>query len=110
LDDTFHGSCGKVPKILSMVLEPISKSTAHYRAKKASTFRLANEPKYRRCTAVDENKLHIMGFLNMWSAVDVDSKGIAGSRIVTWEEQPERSSIPQKSIKNVYQQDVSHSR
>jgi len=73
-------------------------------------FRLTNEPKYRRCTAADENKLHLVGFLNTWSAVDVDSKGITDSKGLTWKEQPERSSIPQKCIKDVNQQDISHSR
>jgi hypothetical protein len=35
----FHGSCRKVFGVLSMALEPISKSTAHYLAKKVSEIR-----------------------------------------------------------------------
>jgi hypothetical protein len=34
LDYTFHGSCRKVSKVLSMALEPISKSAVYYLAKK----------------------------------------------------------------------------
>jgi hypothetical protein len=37
----FHGSCRKVSKVLSMGLEPISKSVVHYLAKKVSEVRVA---------------------------------------------------------------------
>jgi len=43
----FHGSCRKVSKVLSMALEPISKSAVHYLARKVSEIRVAKEPRYR---------------------------------------------------------------
>jgi transposase-like protein len=69
----FHGGCRKVSKVLSMVLEPISKSVVHYLAKKVSSIKVSREPRYGRCIAVDETKLsvkgvHVYGF-----------KGITGS-------------------------------
>jgi transposase-like protein len=71
----FHGSCRKVSKVLSIALEPISKSTVHYLAKKVSSVKVAKEPRYRRCIAVDETKLSVKGiYVYVWSAVDVDSK------------------------------------
>jgi len=42
----FHGSCRKVSKVLSLALEPISKSAVHYLAKKVSEIRVAKEPRY----------------------------------------------------------------
>jgi hypothetical protein len=57
LDYMFHGGCGRVAKVLSMVLEPISKSAVHYLAKKVPEIRVAKEPKYRRCIAVDETAI-----------------------------------------------------
>jgi hypothetical protein len=78
----FHGSCGRVSKVLSIAfLEPISKSAVHYLAKKVSSVKVAKEPRYRRCIAVDETKLRVCicmvccrrGF-----------KGIAGSRGFLW--------------------------
>jgi hypothetical protein len=45
----FHGGCGRGSKVLSMVLEPISKSAVHYLAKKVSEIRVSKEPRYRRC-------------------------------------------------------------
>jgi transposase-like protein len=75
LDYMFHGSCRKVSKVLSMVLEPISKSAVHYLAKRVSEIRVSKEPRYRRCIAVDETKLSVKGvYVYVWSAVDVDSK------------------------------------
>jgi len=71
----FHGSCRKVSKVLSLALEPISKSAVHYLARKVSEIRVAREPRYRRCIAVDETKLRVKKFyVYVWSAVDVDSK------------------------------------
>jgi putative transposase len=71
----FHGSCRKVSRVLSMGLEPISKSAVHYLAKKVSEIRVAREPRYRRCIAVDETKLRVKkSYVYIWSAVDVDSK------------------------------------
>jgi hypothetical protein len=32
----FHGGCRKVSKVLSMALEPISRSAVHYLAKRVS--------------------------------------------------------------------------
>jgi hypothetical protein len=57
LDYMFHGSCRKVSRVLSLALEPISKSAVHYLAKKVSSVKVAKEPRYRRCIAVDETKL-----------------------------------------------------
>jgi hypothetical protein len=37
----FHGSCRKVSRVLSLALEPISKSAVHYLAKKVSEIRVA---------------------------------------------------------------------
>jgi transposase-like protein len=58
-----------------MGLEPISKSAVHYLAKKVSKIRVAREPRYSKCTAVDEIKLSVKGVhVYVWSAVDVDSR------------------------------------
>jgi transposase-like protein len=71
----FHGGCRRVSKVLSMVLEPISKSAVHYIAKRVSEIRVSKEPRYRRCIAVGETKLSVKGvYVYVWSAVDVDSK------------------------------------
>jgi len=48
----FHGSCRKASKVLSMALEPISKSAVHYLAKRVSKIRVSKESRYRRCIAV----------------------------------------------------------
>jgi len=75
LDYMFHGSCRKVSMVLSLSLEPISKSAVHYLAKRASSVKVAREPRYRRCMAVDEAKLCVKkSYVYVWSAVDVDSK------------------------------------
>jgi transposase-like protein len=56
-------------------LEPISKSAVHYLARKVSTIKIAREPRYRRCIAVDETKLRVKkSYVYVWSAVDVDSR------------------------------------
>jgi transposase-like protein len=71
----FHGSCRKVSKVLSLALEPISKSSIHYLAKKVFSVKVAKEPRYRRCIAVDETKLRVKkSYVYVWSAVDVDYK------------------------------------
>jgi transposase-like protein len=71
----FHGSCTKASKVLSMALEPISKSAVHYLAKRVSNIRVSKESRYRRCIAVDEAKLCVKkSYVYVWSAVDVDSK------------------------------------
>jgi putative transposase len=58
-----------------MGLEPISKSAVHYLAKRVSEIRVAREPRYRRCIAVDETKLRVKkSYVYIWSAVDVDSR------------------------------------
>ncbi|MCS7117015.1 MAG: hypothetical protein NZ896_06060 [Nitrososphaerales archaeon] len=59
LDYMFYGSCRKVSKILSLALEPISKSTVHELAKKVSEIKLASNIKERRCIAIDETKLKV---------------------------------------------------
>jgi transposase-like protein len=61
--------------VLSLSLEPISKSAVHYLAKRVSSVKVAKEPRYRRCMAVDEAKLCVKkSYVYVWSAVDVDSK------------------------------------
>jgi transposase-like protein len=58
-----------------MGLEPISKSAVHYLARKVSSVKIAKEPRYRRCIAVDETKLRVKkSYVYVWSAVDVDSR------------------------------------
>ena len=75
MDYMFHGSCRKVSMVLSLSLEPISKSAVHYLAKRASSVKVSREPRYRRCMAVDETKLRVKrSYVYIWSAVDVDSK------------------------------------
>jgi transposase-like protein len=71
----FHGSCRRVSKVLSITVEPISKSKVHDLAKKVSSvITVAQEPRYRRCIAVDETKLKVKGaVVYVWSAVDIDS-------------------------------------
>jgi putative transposase len=71
----FHGSCRRVSRVLSLALEPISKSAVHYLARKVSEVRVSKEPRCRRCIAVDEAKLRVKkSYVYVWSAVDVDSK------------------------------------
>jgi transposase-like protein len=71
----FHGSCRKVSKVLSLALESISKSSVHCLAKRVSSVKVAKEPRYRRCMAVDEAKLRVKkSYVYVWSAVDVDFK------------------------------------
>ena len=75
LDYMFHGSCRKVSMVLSLSLEPISKSAVHYLAKKVSSVKVAKEPRYRRCMAVDEAKLCVKkSYVYVWSAIDADSR------------------------------------
>jgi len=57
LDYMFHGSCRRVSRVLSLALDPISKSAVHYLARKVSDIRVATEPRYRRRIAVDETRL-----------------------------------------------------
>jgi transposase-like protein len=71
----FRGSYRRVSRVLSMGLEPISRSAAHYLAKRVSEVRVAREPRCRRCIAFDETKLSVKGVhVYVWSAVDVDSR------------------------------------
>jgi transposase-like protein len=71
----FHGSCRRVSKVLSMALEHISKSAVHELARKVSTIKIAREPRYRRCIAIDETKLRVKkSYVYVRSAVDVDSR------------------------------------
>jgi hypothetical protein len=41
LDYMFHGGCRRVSRVLSLALEPISKSAVHFLAKKVSEIRVA---------------------------------------------------------------------
>lgn len=61
----FCGSCKKVSKVLSLMLELISKSTLHELSRKVSTIKIARKPRYRRCIAVDETKLSVKKALRM---------------------------------------------
>jgi hypothetical protein len=72
----FHGSCRRVSKVFSLALEPISKSAIHYLAKKVSSVKVAKEPKYRRCIAVDET-IHMVCSRRRF-------QGITGSRGFIW--------------------------
>jgi len=74
----FHGSCRKISRVISIALEPISKSTVHELARNVSSkIVLASKPGYRRCIAVDEAKLRVKKvWVYVWSAVDVDSGGL----------------------------------
>jgi transposase-like protein len=64
------GSCKKVSKVLSLMLELISKSTLHELSRKVSTIKISRESRYRRCIAVDETKLSVKGIhVYGWSAV-----------------------------------------
>jgi len=68
----FHGSCRKISKILSLALEPISKSTIHDLARKVSMVKIAVEPRYRRRIAVDETKLYVKGVqVYVWSSIEI---------------------------------------
>ena len=50
-------------------------SAVHYLAKKVSSVKVAKEPRYRRCIAVDETKLRVKkSYVYVRSAVDVDYK------------------------------------
>ncbi|MEM4007175.1 MAG: DDE-type integrase/transposase/recombinase [Nitrososphaerota archaeon] len=71
----FHAGCRRVSKILSISMEPISKSTVHELSKKfSSTIKISHELKIRRCIAVDETKLKVKKtVVYVWSALDVDS-------------------------------------
>jgi len=71
----FYGSCRKVSRVLSLALEPISKSDVHYLARIVSSrIIIASKPRYRRCIAVDETRLRVKKvWVYVWSAVDVDS-------------------------------------
>ena len=82
----FHGSCRKVSKVLSLALEPISKSAVHYLAKRVSSVKVAKESRYRRCIAVDETamcqeilRIHMVCSRRRF-------QGIIGSGGVLWEE------------------------
>jgi len=59
------GVTRKVSKVLSNALEPLSMSAVHYPAKNVSEIRVAKEPRYRRCIAVDETAtcMHMCGLL-----------------------------------------------
>jgi len=68
----FHGSCRKVSKILSLALEPISKSTIHDLARKVSMVKIPVEPRYRRCIAVEETRLYVKGVqVYVWSSIEI---------------------------------------
>jgi transposase-like protein len=103
----FHGSCRKVSRVLSLALEPISKSAVHYLAKKVSEIRVAKEPRYRRCIAVDETKLRVKkSYVYVWSAVDVDSRELLALEASYGRSCLNAPSIPEESIEDVYRQAV----
>jgi transposase-like protein len=94
-----------------MGLEPISKSAVHYLAKKVSSVKVAKEPRYMRCIAVDETKLRVKkSYVYEWSAVDVDSKELLALEASYGRSSLNPPIIPQESIEDVYKQAVGHSR
>jgi putative transposase len=111
LDYMFRGSCRGVSRVLSMGLEPISKSAVHYLAKKVSEIRVATEPRCRRCIAVDETKLRVKKpYVYIWSAVDVDSKELLALEASYGRSCLNAPSFLKKALKDVYRQAVGHSR
>jgi len=107
LDYMFHGSCRRVSKVLSMGLEPISKSAVHYLAKKVSKIRVAREPRCRRCIAVDETKLRVKkSYVYVWSAVDVDSRELLALEASYGRSCLNAPSFLKKALKDVYRQAV----
>jgi phosphoribosylpyrophosphate synthetase len=50
----FYGGCRRVSRVLNLSLESISKSTIHDLARRVSMVRVAVEPRYKRCIAVDD--------------------------------------------------------
>ena len=66
---------GRFLGVISIALEPISKSTIHELARNVSSkVVLASKPRYRKCIVIDETKLCVKGvWVYVWSAVDVDS-------------------------------------
>jgi transposase-like protein len=86
-----------------MVLEPISKPTVHELARKISIIKIAREPRYRRCIAVDETRLPVKKFyVYVWSAVDVDSRELLALEVSYGRSCLKRLIIPQESIEDVY--------
>jgi transposase-like protein len=74
LDCMFHSSCSRVSRVLSMAVEPISKS-AVLPCRRVSEIRISKEPRYKRCIAVDETKLCVKkSYVYVWSAIDADSR------------------------------------
>jgi len=103
----FHGSCRRVSRVLSMALEPISKSTVHDLARRVSTASVAREPRYRRCIAFDETKLSVKGVhVYVWSAVDVDSKELLALEASYGRSCLNAPSFLKKALKDVYRQAV----
>jgi putative transposase len=107
----FHGSCRRVSRVLSMALEPISKSTVHDLARKVSTASVAREPRYRRCIAVDEIKLSVKGVhVYVWSAVDVDSRELLALEASYGGSSLNALAFLKKALWGLYKQTTSHSR
>jgi hypothetical protein len=75
---------GRSLRFLALALEPISKSAVHYLAKKVSSVKVAKEPRYRRCIAVDETKLRVKKSYVCVVSCRRRFKEITGSRGVLW--------------------------
>lgn len=60
----FHGSCGRVSRVLSLAFYPISKSTVHELARKLSlTVKASPEPKI----IIDKGLSYRMGSREAWN-------------------------------------------
>jgi putative transposase len=102
---------GRSLKVLSMALEPISKSSVHYLAKRVSSVKVAKESRYRRCMAVDEAKLCVKkSYVYIWSAVDVDSKELLALEASYGRSSLNALAFLKKALSDVYKQATSHSR
>jgi transposase-like protein len=74
----FHGSFRKVSKELSILFEPISKSTIHNLVKKfLEIIKISIKPKKRKRIAIDETVIKLRGRkCFIWAAFDLDNREI----------------------------------
>ena len=74
----FHGSFRKVRKELSILFEPISKSTIHKLVKKfLEIIKISIKPKKRKRIAIDETVIKLKGRkCFVWAAFDLENREI----------------------------------
>jgi transposase-like protein len=74
----FHGSFRKVSKELSILFEPISKSTIHKLVKKfLEIIKISIKPKKRKRIAIDETVIKLKGRkCFIWAAFDLENREI----------------------------------